>query len=99
YSGSPTAIHCGASASPTGRLDTTKQKAVYNAYAAAFYRLYLGHETQCAPILEVNNITPPASALVDSTYLFVSYHAGKSDRLDINRVDTALNLTVNDLTG
>ena len=36
----------------TGKImskHTTKQKAVYNAYAAAFYRLYIGKETMFCP--------------------------------------------------
>jgi PKD repeat protein len=91
--------YCDPGASGNGRLDSTKQKAVYNAYAAAFYRVYLGKETQYAPILEVNDIMPPASSLVDSSKIFVSYHAGKTDRLDVNTIDTLPDLTTNTLTG
>ncbi len=79
------------------RFDTTKQKAAFNTYAAAFYRLYLGHETKFAPILEVKNIVPPASSLLDTSNVFVSYHPGKSDRLDINRTDSLSRDTINTL--
>jgi hypothetical protein len=99
YTGSPADVYCGANAVPTGRLDTTRQKAVYNAYAAAFYRLYLGGETQFAPLLEVNDITPPVSSLVDTSKIFVSYHAGNKDRLDVNTTDVVADLTLNTLAG
>ena len=98
YTGSNASVYCGATAAGTGRLDTTTQKAVYNAYAAAFYRYYLGHETSFAPILNVTDIVPPASSLIDSTKIFVSYHPGRTDRLDINRVDTVYNLTFNNMS-
>jgi hypothetical protein len=99
YYGSASDAYCGAASLPTGRLDTNKQKAVFNTYAAAFYRLYIGHETKFAPILEVNDIFPPASALVDTSKVFVSYHAGHNDRLDVNTCDTVADLTSNTLSG
>lgn len=97
YGYSPTDPHCGTTMA--NRLDTTKQKAMYNTYAAAFYRLYVGGETKFAPILEVNDIIPPASSLMDTNHIYVSYHAGKSDRLDVNRVDSVYNLTNNNVGG
>ena len=81
------------------RFDTTKQKAALNAYLPAFFRLYLGHENQFAQILEVNNIIPPASSLLDSSDVYVSYHAAKVDRLDVNRTDSTDRLTQNSLHG
>ena len=99
YTGNDTSAYCGALAAGTGRLDTTTQKAVFNAYAAAFYRLYLGHETIFAPMLEVNNIVPPASSLMDSLKIFVSYHPGQHDRLDINTMDTVTNIIMNTIGG
>lgn len=97
YGYDPFDPHCGTTMPQ--RLDTTKQKAMYNTYAAAFYRLYVGGETKFAPILQVNDIVPPASSLMDTNDVFVSYHAGKSDRLDVNKIDSVINLTTNDLAG
>ena len=89
--------HCGESAST--RFDTTTQKAAFNAYAAAFYRIYIGHETQFSPILDVNDIAPPLSSLLDSSNVFVSYQPAKSDRRDINRTDSLYTDTLNSLGG
>ncbi len=99
YTGSNTSTWCGAGATVSGRFDTTKQMAAYNAYSAAFYRIYLGHETAFAPILEVSDITPPASSMLDSSNVFVSYHPGRTLRLDVNRTDTVTNLSVNTMGG
>jgi PKD domain len=86
YGYNPLDPHCGTSA--PSRFDTTKQKAALNAYLPAFFRTYIGKEVQFTPILEVNDIVPPASSTLDSEDVFVSYHAGKYDRLDINRTDS-----------
>jgi hypothetical protein len=99
YTGAATSAYCGEGAAGTGRLDSVQQKAVYNTYAAAFYRYYIGHETAFAPILNVTDTRPPASSLVDSSKIFVSYHPGRTDRLDVNRIDSSFNLTVNNLGG
>ncbi len=99
YTGTELSTYCGTNAVGSGRLDSASQKAVYNTYAAAFYRLYIGKELQFAPILTVNDIKPPASAIVDSSKLFVSYHAGHEDRLDVNTEDTLYDYTVNTLGG
>lgn len=81
------------------RFDTTTQKAALNAYAAAFFRVYIGHEKQFAPILEVSDIIPPASSNLDTTKVHVSYHPGRTKRIDINRIDTLRNDTVNTMNG
>ena len=99
YSYSNTANWCGAGATGTGRFDTTTQKAAYNAYSAAFFRTYVGGETDFKPILEVNNVTPPASSLLDSSQVFVSYHPGRTLRQDINRTDVVGDLTLNSIAG
>jgi hypothetical protein len=95
YSGSATEGYCGRSAPTNKRFDTTKQKAAYNSYASAFYRIFLGKETQFEPILEVQDIIPPASSMLDTTNCFVSYHPGRTDRRDVNRGDTVANITKN----
>jgi len=78
------------------RFDSTKQKAAFNAYASAFFRIYIGHEDVFAPILKVSDITPPASSMLDSTNVFVSYHPGNSNRL---LIDYPVVLDMNHLGG
>jgi hypothetical protein len=85
--------------SKASRFDTVKERNAYNTYAAAFYRLYLGHEAQFAPILEVSDIVPPASSTLDTTNVFVSYHPGAADRIDVNRTDKLSTYTTNTLSG
>ena len=93
--GTNTDPYCSSKKTGNGRLDTNKQKAAFNAYGAAFFRRYVGGDTVFAPLLEVDDIIPPASSLLDTTQVFMSYHAPKSKRKDINRVDTTANLLVN----
>ncbi|MCX6294767.1 MAG: hypothetical protein NTX97_01665, partial [Bacteroidetes bacterium] len=90
--------HCGTGPS-NKRLTPAEQQAAFNAYASAFFRLYIGHETAFAPILEVDDIVPPVSSLLDSSGVFVSYHAPYSKRLDVNRTTTVSTSTTNTLTG
>lgn len=90
-------VQCGEGAAT--RFDSTKQKAALNAYLSAFFRLYIGHEQAFAPILQVDDITPPVSSMLDTTNVFVSYHPGRSSRLDINRTDSIACLTTNTMGG
>jgi len=99
YGFSSTDPQCGPSAPGTKRLDTTTQQAALTAYLAAFYRIYIGHETQFNPILQVSDIIPPASSMLDSSQVFVSYHPARADRLDVNRTDSLDRLTTNTLEG
>lgn len=87
--------HCGATVPGNGRYDTTKQMMAYNTYASAFFRQHVGGEQQFAPILETKDIYPPASSMLDTTNVFVSYHPGRTERLDINRIDTITNTITN----
>jgi hypothetical protein len=99
YGYGDSAIHCGTASTSSKRYDTTKQKAALNAYASAFFRIYLGHETIFSPILEVDDIVPPISSKLDTSDVYVSYQAPKSKRLDINRTDSTTRLTTNTLAG
>jgi len=99
YSYPDNAPWCGAGAVGTGRFDTTVQKAALNAYLSAFYRVYIGHENQFIPILFTDSIAPPASSLLDTGQVYVSFHASKYNRLDINRTESTTRLTTNNLTG
>ena len=90
---------CGPSATGNKRFDTTKQKAALTAYMSAFYRVYIGHESVYAPILTVDDIVPPASSMLDSSEVYVSYHPSPINRRDLNRTDSLDRLTDNTLTG
>ena len=88
---------CG-SGSGNQRLTEAQQRGTGLAYMAAFFRAYVGGESQFIPIL-TGDAPPPASAL--TTNLFVSYHAPDDPalRLDINRLLNATNLLTNNLGG
>jgi hypothetical protein len=78
------------------RLTEAQQRGTGLAYMTAFFRAYVGGETQFLPIL-TGDAPPPASAQTNN--LFVSYHAPDNPelRLDVNRLLTDTNLTVNTL--
>jgi len=59
---------------------------------SAFFRAYVGGESQFIPIL-TGDAPPPASAQTNN--LFVSYHAPANRRLDVNRLLNDTNLTTN----
>lgn len=99
WGASSTDPHCGPASPTNKRFDTTKQKNAYNTYAAAFFRQHVGGEQQFAPILETRDIIPPATSQLDTTNVFVSYHPGRTERLDINRTDTVYNETTNTMGG
>ena len=83
--------HCG-SGPGNQRLTEAQQRGTGLAYMTAFFRAYVGGETQFIPIL-TGDAPPPPSAQTNS--LFVSYHAPANRRLDINRLLNDTNLTVN----
>jgi hypothetical protein len=91
--------HCGPMSATNKRYDTTTQKMAYNTYASAFFRQHVGGEQQFAPILETKDIIPPASSMLDTSNVFVSFHPGRTERIDVNRIDTVFNETVNTLAG
>jgi hypothetical protein len=69
---------CSANRTGNGRLDTIKQKAAFNAYAAAFFRMHVGGDTSFAPILEVDDIYPPASSKLDTTQVYLFLQEGET---------------------
>ena len=87
--------HCGTSSSSNQRLTPAEQRAATITYAAAFYRRYLGSETQFAPILEVDEIQPPSSSGLTSSDVLVSYHPPTEQRLEINTTESEDHLTTN----
>lgn len=80
------------------RLTEAQQRGTGLAYMTAFFRAYVGGETQFLPIL-TGDAPPPASAQTNN--LFVSYHAPDNPelRLDVNRLLNNTSLTVNRLGG
>jgi hypothetical protein len=76
------------------RLTEAQQRGTGLAYMSAFFRAYVGGETQFLPIL-TGDAPPPASAQTNN--LFVSYHAPDNPelRLDVNRLLNNTNLTTN----
>src|SRR5215213_7399631 len=78
------------------RLTAAQQRGTGLAYMTAFFRAYVGGETQFLPLL-TGDAPPPASAQTNN--LFVSYHAPANLRLDVNRLLNDTNLTTNTLGG
>jgi hypothetical protein len=76
------------------RLTEAQQRGTGLAYMSAFFRAYVGGESQFIPIL-TGDAPPPPSA--QTSNLFVSYHAPDDPelRFDINRLLNDASLTVN----
>jgi hypothetical protein len=87
--------HCGGGKT-SQRLTEAQQRGTGLAYMSAFFRAYVGGETQFIPLL-TGDAPPPASA--QNNNLFVSYHAPANRRLDVNRLLDDTNLTTNNLGG
>jgi len=87
--------HCG-SGSTNQRLTEAQQRGTGLAYMTAFFRAYVGGETQFIPLL-TGDAPPPPSA--QTSNLFVSYHAPANVRFDVNRLLNDANLTTNTLGG
>src|SRR5215510_3493394 len=85
--------HCGSGAG-NNRLTEAQQRGTGLAYMTAFFRAYVGGETQFIPVL-TGDAPPPPSA--QTSNLFVSYHAPVNVRLDVNRLLNDTNLMVNNL--
>ncbi len=89
--------HCGKKKN-NQRLTEAQQRGTGLAYMTAFFRAYVGGESQFIPIL-TGDAPPPPSAQTNN--LFVSYHAPDLPgvRLDVNRLLDDTNLTTNTLGG
>ena len=85
--GSQSDEFCGTSSPGNGRFDPETQRNALLAYSSAFFRVYIGGEDEYAPILTVEDVTPPASATLDGDEVFMSYHAPENKRVDLNRQD------------
>jgi hypothetical protein len=89
--------HCG-SIMGNQRLTEAQQRGTGLAYMTAFFRAYVGGESQFLALL-TGDASPPPSASTNN--LFVSYHAPDNPELrrDVNRLLTTTNLTTNTLGG
>ncbi|HKA56775.1 MAG TPA: hypothetical protein VKJ47_24285 [Candidatus Binatia bacterium] len=78
------------------RLSPEEQRGTLLAYATAFFRNYIGGETQFFPFLQ-GDAPPPPSAMTNQIH--VSYHPAATERRDVNRLLNDTNLTTNTLGG
>ena len=85
---------CGTFAPGNQRLSSAQQRGVATAYITAFFRTYLGKETQFEALLNGDSL-PPSSAL--GAEVRASYHAPSSERLDLNRLDSETTELINTL--
>lgn len=85
--------HCG-SGKTSQRLTEAQQRGTGLAYMTAFFRAYVGGESQFIPIL-TGDAPPPPSAQTNN--IFVSYHAPAALRLDVNSLLNDTNLSINNL--
>ena len=91
--------HCGASAADNGRMNPATQRNALLAYSSAFFRMYIGNETEYAPILETDDVVPPASATLEADEVFVSYHPSNRKKVNLNSLTSEASETINDLGG
>lgn len=90
--------HCGSSSGTSGRLTPSEQQNALLAYASAFFRYYIGGETEFAPILQVDSIVPPASSTITENQIFVTYHPPYDKRVGVNLTLEEGNETSNTLS-
>lgn len=88
---------CGTSNPSNARYIASRQRNALKAYASAFFRLHLGGETAFAPILEVDDINPPASSTMTVEEIYVSYHPPVNKRVELNRLDLETTEVTNSL--
>lgn len=93
--GGPSDPHCG-KVGGNGRLTPEQQRGTGLAYMSAFFRTYVGGETQFEDLLAGDAPAPPSAQTND---LFVSYHAAAATRRDVNRLLASANLSTNTLGG
>jgi len=87
---------CDPTGAASGRLSAAEQRTAGLAYVSAFFRYHLGGEVALLPFLR-GDVAPPAGLPADD--LYAAYHPPASRRLDLNRLDTAAELTQTTLVG
>jgi hypothetical protein len=89
--------HCSIAAGGP-RLGEAEQQASFVAYASAFFRTHLGHETEFVDLLRGDDDPPAAAAAAEVRTSYVPPDDPAS-RLIVNRVTTGSSLQINDLGG
>ena len=90
--------HCGGKTDPRERLTATQQQGTGIAYLTAFFRTYLGGETQFLPLLTSDD-PPPPSAMTDGIFLAYLPPDDPALRRDVNRLLENAHLSTNTLGG
>lgn len=91
--------HCGTSNPGNGRLNAETQRNTLLAYASAFFRYYIGGETEYAPIMEVDDIEQPASATLEENKAFISFQPANTKKANFNTQVSEDAEIINDLSG
>lgn len=88
----------GPTTATTGRSTPAQQQAIGAAFITAFFRVYVGGETQFLPFLKGEAALPTS---ISSAFLFRTVHSADSasTRLDINRFTDPTNLTTDTAGG
>ncbi|HET6584179.1 MAG TPA: hypothetical protein VFG69_12040 [Nannocystaceae bacterium] len=89
--------HCSVDAGGP-RLDEDAQQASFVAYASAFLRTHLGHETEYVDLLR-GDAPPPAAAAAARVLTSYVPPDDPAERLVVNRIAAATSLSTNDLGG
>ena len=80
------------------KLPPPQVRGTFMAYGTAFYRLYLGGEMEFLPLLK-GDAPPPPSATTSEILMTYQPKDAPGSRLDVNRLLTSSNLSVNTLGG
>jgi len=80
------------------KLPPEQVRGTFMAYGTAFYRLYLGEETEFLPLLK-GDALPPPSATTDEILMTYQAKDAPGSRLDLNRLLDSSYLSTNSLGG
>jgi hypothetical protein len=86
-------------AGPPARLTSAQERGTGLVSMAAFFRSYIGGETQFLPILRGDVAPPPTAQVTDSQIYFAYQRADDGHRLDVNRLLDPASLVTNTLGG
>lgn len=86
---------CDTTLTTNGRLSSAQQRLVAQLYVGAFFRHHLGYEASQGALLRGDQ--PPPSTL--DQRVFAAYHPPVSQRVDLNRLNAASELTGTTLMG
>ena len=80
------------------KLNAEQTRGTGIAYFTGFFRLYLGNETQFLPLFK-GDVPPPPSAMTNEILMSYQAQDAVGSRLDLNRLLSDENLTLNNLGG